>query len=67
MRNIDWIRSSLLSPSSVLVKVEAAGFSDTLETTYQTARGHDTEDQNPNCQHRVQLIIQFVKKKDEEI
>jgi hypothetical protein len=66
MRNICWIRSSLLPPSSVLVKIEAAGFSETLATTYQTARGHDSEDQNPKCQHRVQLIIQSVKNKTKE-
>jgi len=60
-RNIRWVRSILLPSSLVLVKVEAAGFTETVETTYQTARCHDTEDQNPNCQHRVQVIIQFVK------
>jgi len=48
------------------VKVEAAEFSETLKTSHETARGHDTEDQNPNCQYRVQPIIQSVKKQDEE-
>jgi hypothetical protein len=66
MRNICWIRSSLLPPSSVLVKIEATGFSETVKTSYQTERGHDTEDQNPNFQYRVQLIIQSVKEQDEE-
>ena len=63
MRNICWVRSILLTSSLVLVKVEAAGFTETVETTYQSARCHDTEDQNPNCQKRVQLIIQYEKKK----
>ena len=63
MRTICWIRSSLLPTNSVLVKVEAARISETLATTYQTRRGHDTEDQNPNCQHHLQLIIQFEKNK----
>ena len=67
MRNICWIRNSLLPPSSVLVKVEAAEFSETLKISHQTARGHDTEDQNQNCQYRVQPIIQSVKKQDEEV
>jgi len=53
MRNVCWIRSSLLPPSSVLMNVEVAGFSETLETTYQFAGCHGTEDYNPNCQHCV--------------
>jgi hypothetical protein len=45
----------------------AARLSETLANTYQTARSHDTEDQNPNCQHRVQLKIQCVKNTDEQV
>jgi len=49
-----------------MVKVETAGFSENLTTTCQTARCHDTEDYNPKCQGRVEMIIQFVKKREEE-
>ena len=57
--SVESSKSRLLTPLWEQVKMDVAGFSETLTTTYQTARCYDTEHQNSECQHRVQIIIQY--------